>query len=184
MGVSVPRDEFERAFAANFASVHRYLHRRVGRDLADDLAAETFAIAYAQSDRFDPDRPVRAWLFGIATNLARRHYRDEERKLRAFARTGVDPVLGAGEDETIERADAAAERPRLATALASLRRRDREILLLHAWAELSDDEIATALDLPLGTVKSRLSRTRARLRNQFGLSGQERDERPAEEQAT
>jgi RNA polymerase sigma factor (sigma-70 family) len=61
----------------------------------------------------------------------------------------------------------------LADALASLRPGEREILLLHAWAELTDSEIAGALCLPLGTVKSRLSRARERLRNQLGAVGQE-----------
>jgi RNA polymerase sigma-70 factor (ECF subfamily) len=54
-----------------------------------------------------------------------------------------------------------------------LRRDEREILLLTAWAELTDAEIATALDLPLGTVKSRLSRAREKLRNRLGEVGQE-----------
>ena len=57
--------------------------------------------------------------------------------------------------------------------LASLRRDEREILLLHAWAELTDTEIAEALGLPLGTMKSRFSRTREKLRNQLGDVGQE-----------
>ena len=65
------------------------------------------------------------------------------------------------------------KRRELAEALAALRPDEREILLLHAWADLADSEIATALDLPLGTVKSRLSRTRERLRNQLADLGQE-----------
>jgi RNA polymerase sigma-70 factor (ECF subfamily) len=92
--------------------------------------------------------------------------------LRAYARTGVDPVLMA-EDEAVERADADARSRELAAALAELRRDEREVLLLHAWAELSDAEIANALGLPLGTVKSRLSRTREKLRNQLGGVGKE-----------
>jgi RNA polymerase sigma-70 factor (ECF subfamily) len=92
--------------------------------------------------------------------------------LRAYARTGVDPVL-AQEDETVARADADARHRELAAALAGLRRDEREILLLHAWAELSDSEIADALDVPSGTVKSRLSRTREKLRNQLTEVGQE-----------
>jgi RNA polymerase sigma-70 factor (ECF subfamily) len=92
--------------------------------------------------------------------------------LRAYARTGIDPVL-AQEDEAVERADADARHRELAAALAGLRRDEHEILLLHAWAELTDSEIADALDLPVGTVKSRLSRTREKLRNQLPEVGQE-----------
>lgn len=92
--------------------------------------------------------------------------------LHAYARTGVDPVL-AGWERADERLDAEARKRELAEALAALRRDEREILLLHAWAELTDSEIADAVGLPLGTVKSRLSRMREKLRNRLGEVGQE-----------
>lgn len=91
--------------------------------------------------------------------------------LQAYARSGVDPVL-AEEDTSLERLDAHATRPALAAALAELRHEEREILLLHAWAELSDPEIAESLSLPLGTVKSRLSRAREQMRNRLAAIGQ------------
>ena len=163
---------FDAAFEAEFATLHRYLGRRLGGSTADELAAETFAVAFRSWERLDPERPVRPWLYGIAANLVRHHWRKERRMLRAYARTGVDPVL-AEEDAAVERADADVQRRELATALAELRRDEREILLLHAWAELTDSEIAAALGVPLGTVKSRLSRTREKLRNQLGGVGQE-----------
>lgn len=163
---------FDDAFAAEFASLHRYLARRLGASAADELAAETFAVAFRSWERLDPERPVRPWLYGIAANLVRHHWRKERRMLHAYARTGVDPVL-AEDDEAVERADADARHRELAAALAGLRRDEREILLLHAWAELTDAEIADALDLPVGTVKSRLSRTREKLRNQLTAVGQE-----------
>jgi RNA polymerase sigma factor (sigma-70 family) len=163
---------FDAAFEAEFASLHRYLARRLGASSADDLAAETFAVAFRSWDRLDPKRPVRPWLFGIAANLVRHHWRKERRMLRAYARTGVDPVF-AEEDAAIARADADKRHRELAEALAELRRDEREILLLDAWAELTDSEIADALGLPIGTVKSRLSRARATLRNRLGEVGQE-----------
>ena len=92
--------------------------------------------------------------------------------LRAYARTGVDPVF-TDEDAAVERADADARHRELAAALAGLRKDEREILLLNAWAELTDAEIADALSLPVGTVKSRLSRTREKLRNQLTGAGKE-----------
>ena len=113
---------FDAAFAAEFAPLHRYLARRVGAAAADELAAETFAVAFRRWDRLDPERPVRPWLYGIAANLMRHHWRKERRMLRAYARTGVDPVFAE---------DAPAEDTReLAAALAELRRDEREILLL------------------------------------------------------
>ncbi|MGH3010013.1 MAG: RNA polymerase sigma factor [Gaiellaceae bacterium] len=163
---------FEAAFEAEFAPLHRYLARRVGASAADELAAETFSVAFRNWERLDPARPVRPWLYGIAVNLMRHHWRKERRMLRAYARTGVDPVF-AEDEEAVERADADARQRELAAALAELRSDEREILLLHAWAELTDSEIADALGIPAGTVKSRLSRTREKLRNQLGDVGQE-----------
>jgi RNA polymerase sigma factor (sigma-70 family) len=162
---------FEAAFEAEFAPLHRYLRRRVGAAAADDLTAQTFATAYSNWARFDHTRPLRPWLYGIAANLVRHHWRAERRMLRAYARTGIDPVT-SDEEDAVERADADVRGPLLAAALAELRPRDREILLLHAWAELSDGEIAAALAIPLGTVKSRLHRVRGRLRNRLGPEGQ------------
>ena len=163
---------FDEAFAAEFAPLHRYLARRVGASAADDLAAETFVIAFRNWEKLDPERAVRPWLFGIAANVMRHHWRKERRMLRAYARTGVDPVF-AEDDDAVERADASVRRLELAEMLAALSRDEREILLLHAWAGLTDTEIAEALGLPIGTMKSRFSRTREKLRNQLGEVGQE-----------
>jgi RNA polymerase sigma factor (sigma-70 family) len=165
------RSSFELMFEAEFSALHRYLRRRVGAASADDLASATFATAYANWSRFDSTRPVRPWLYGIAANLLRHHWRGERRMLKAYARTGIDPVLSE-EDATLDRVAADSSRRQLATALAALRPRDREILLLHAWAGLSDAEIAVALSLRIGTVKSRLYRTREKLRNQLCPGGQ------------
>lgn len=162
---------FEEVFAAEFRPLYRYLQRRIGATAAEDLAEGAFATAFANWGRLDPDRPVRPSLYGIAANLLRHHWRDERRMLRAYARSGVDPVL-ADDDEAVARVDGRAQQRALAAALAELRASDREILLLHAWAELSDSEIADALSLPPGTVKSRLHRMRERLRNRLDPEGQ------------
>lgn len=169
------RPVFAEAFQAEFPRLHRYLRRRVGPDLADELAAETFATAYANWDRFDTERLLRPWLYGIAANLLRHHWRTEHRQLRAYARTGIDPVV-EDLDDSLTRADADVRRRQLAAALAALGRDEKEILLLHAWADLSDAEIAEALAIPIGTVKSRLHRLRAVLRNRLGDIGQEPSE--------
>lgn len=173
---------FAQAFDAEFPALHRFLRRRVGAAAADDLAAETFAIAYARWERFDQARPLRPWLYGIASNLMQHHWRTERRKLRAYARTGVDEIVD-GLEASAGRLDARSRQRELAAALAALRPADREILLLHAWADLSDAEIATALSLPIGTVKSRLHRTRETLRNRLRPSGQELETPVAREEA-
>jgi RNA polymerase sigma-70 factor (ECF subfamily) len=162
---------FDEVFATEFGSLHGYISRRLGASAADDLTAETFAVVYRRWQDRDPSRPVRPWIYGIASNLIHHHWRKERRMLRAYARTGFDPVL-ADEELTLDRLDARTQRATLAAALAELRREEREVLLLHAWADLSDAEIAESLSLPVGTVKSRLSRARERLRNRLGLIGQ------------
>jgi RNA polymerase sigma-70 factor (ECF subfamily) len=166
-----------RAFAVLFdrhhAEIHRYLHRRVGITLADDLAAETFLRAFDARSRYDASHPdARPWLYGIASNLLRRHRRDEVRGLRAFARAGSPDGHDAGLEGVVARLDAAAQEAVLAEALASLPAREREVLLLHAWADLSYDEIAAALDVPVGTVRSRLSRGRERFRARLATTTQ------------
>lgn len=143
--------------------------------LADDLAAETFATAYTNWDRFDESRALRPWLYGIAANLLRHHWRKERRQLQAYARTGIDRAV-EDLDDSLDRAAADVQKRELAAAIANLGGAERDILLLHAWAELTDSEIAEALSLPLGTVKSRLHRTRSQLRNRLGPSGQKQKE--------
>jgi RNA polymerase sigma factor (sigma-70 family) len=162
---------FELVFDRHFDVVFRYLRRRVGRR----LAAETFAQALASRGRFDAAyADARPWLFGIAVNLLRHHYRREERELRAFARSGSDPL--ASEEPSLERLDAEASKAVVASALAQLPAIEREALLLYAWAELGYGEIAQALGIPVGTVRSRLSRARGRLRELLAASGQYAEE--------
>jgi RNA polymerase sigma factor (sigma-70 family) len=166
---------FDLVFDRHFDVVFRYLRRRVGRHRAEELAAETFAQALASRGRFDAVyADARPWLFGIAVNLLRHHYRREERELRAFARSGSDPL--ASEEPSLERLDAEASKAVVASALAQLPAIEREALLLYAWAELGYGEIAQALGIPVGTVRSRLSRARGRLRELLAASGQYAEE--------
>lgn len=175
---------FAEIFDRHFESVFRFLARRVGVVTAGDLASETFARAFEGRRRYRLERDdARPWLFGIATNLLRRQRRNEVRQLRAYARTGVDPVLG-GLDDADSRADAAAVGPALADALANLRADERDVLFLYAWADFSYVEIAEALGLPVGTVRSRLSRARAKVRELMAADGQELVEAPTTRDAT
>jgi RNA polymerase sigma-70 factor (ECF subfamily) len=150
---------FGAIFDRLFDAVHRYLHRRAGRDLADELAAQTFAVAFERRATCRATGSVLPWLYGIATNVLRRRRRAEGRQLRAYARTGVDRWAGY-EDEAAARADGSALGARLAAALAAMRPRERDALLLYALAELSYEEIAEALDVPVGTVRTWLHRAR------------------------
>jgi RNA polymerase sigma factor (sigma-70 family) len=150
---------FEPIFERHFAPIHRYLHRRAGRDLADELAAETFALAFERRASCRAIGSALPWLYGIATNLLRRRRRAERRQLRAYGRSGVDR-WAAYEDEAAVRADGSSRGGRLARALAAMRPRERDALLLYALADLSYEEIAFALQVPVGTVRTWLHRAR------------------------
>lgn len=154
-----------RAFMPLVERHHRvlfgYLARRVGRDIAEDVTSETFTRAYQHRDRYDQDRPdARPWLFGIATNLVRNQSRSELRQLRAYSRHGVQDRTHDDDDAVASRLDATAQSPRLAAALAALKPGDREALTLFAWNDMSYEEIAQVLEIPVGTVRSRLNRAR------------------------
>jgi RNA polymerase sigma-70 factor (ECF subfamily) len=162
-------DAFAAIFDRHYGAVHRYLSRRVGSARADDLAAQTFAVAFEKRASFRADTPAaRPWLLGIATNLMRNDRRTELRELEAVVRLGQEskrsvPAGIAGTDRGASLEDAA-----LAAALAKLGADQRDVLLLHAWGELSDAEIAQALQIAPGTVRSRLSRARRTLRKELG----------------
>jgi RNA polymerase sigma-70 factor (ECF subfamily) len=157
-------------------AVHTYVARRLGRDLAADVTAETFRIAIDQRQSFEPARgSARAWLFGIATNLIRRHWRTEERRLRAMARSvprGDHSGDQAGDsiDRVAERVDAGSDARAVLAAVAALETADRELLVLIVWEELRHDEVAQVLGIPTGTVRSRLHRIRRQLRE--SMSGE------------
>src|SRR3984893_9571985 len=80
------QDPFEAVVAAHHAEIHRYLVRTTSRSAeVDDLSQETFVRAYRAYQALPPDANVRAWLFAIATNLSRNHYRSEGRRRQAMA---------------------------------------------------------------------------------------------------
>ncbi|MFD8601540.1 RNA polymerase subunit sigma-70 [Streptomyces sp. TSRI0445] len=142
--------------------IHRYAARRLGEGAADDITAETFLIAFRTRARYDTaHRLARPWLYGIAANLIGKHRRTEVRVLKALARTGHDPVAASWSDRSDDRI--AVQAP-LAGALAALSPGDRHVLLLVAWADLGYQEVAEALRIPLGTVRSRLNRARRKVR--------------------
>jgi RNA polymerase sigma-70 factor, ECF subfamily len=163
-------DVFAAVFDRYYAEIHGFVARRLGRGRADDLASETFLIAFDRRRRYDLARAdARPWLYGIASNLIARHRRAEVRQLRALARADRREAV---EDERVDgRLDAQAQRGRLAAALLEIADRDREVLLLVAWAQLTCEEAAQALGIPAGTARSRLHRARRQTR--AALSGED-----------
>jgi RNA polymerase sigma factor (sigma-70 family) len=150
-------------FERHYDAVHGYLRRRLDRARADELASQTFLVAFDGRERFDRGRGgARPWLFGIATNLAHNHRRHEIVELRAAAALAPENVVAI--DGVEARLDAERLRGRLAQGLSELPAEEADVLCLLVWAELNQAGIADALEVPLGTVKSRLSRARGRLR--------------------
>jgi len=160
---------FAELFDRYFAQLHRYAARRLGRAGGDDVAAETFLVAFSRRDVFDPDKgTVRAWLFGIATHLIHGQQRDEIRGYRAYARAAAESSVPGHEDRATARVAAGTARNRIVAALADLSAGDRDALLLVVWGEMSHEEAAAALDIPVGTIGSRMHRARRRLRAALG----------------
>lgn len=160
-------------FDAYARDLLRYAAQRVGAQLAEDVVAQTFLVAYEQRHRFDAGRgELLPWLYGICTNLLRRQRRAEVRALRATAAAQAHAAdEAAPESRSAERLDAQRAVAHVATALARLPRRQREVLLLFAVAELEYAEIAAALGIPLGSVQSALHRARTKIRSALAATG-------------
>jgi RNA polymerase sigma factor (sigma-70 family) len=167
-------ERFAEVFDRYHAEIHGYVSRRLGPSLADDVASETFLIAFTRRQRYDvAHADARPWLYGIASNLIARHRRAEARHYRALARASVVDPVDADADRVAGRLDARTMRGRLAAALVEIQNRDREVLLLVAWAQFSCEEAARALGIPAGTARSRLNRARRKTRAALAATGKD-----------
>jgi RNA polymerase sigma-70 factor (ECF subfamily) len=161
-------ESFSTIFDRHAPHIHRYLARRLGVPAADDLLAETFLAAFRRRDRFDTTHPdARPWLYGIATRIVGQHRRNEEREYR-LRQAYVPATSEASHANRVTTAVAAQSLRRpLLEALAGLSAGDRDVVLLIAWEELRYEEVAAALSIPVGTVRSRLNRARRLLRERL-----------------
>ncbi|HUG52170.1 MAG TPA: sigma-70 family RNA polymerase sigma factor [Vicinamibacteria bacterium] len=153
-------DEMVRRYQRRvYATAVRIVRRH---DVADDVVQEAFLRAHQSLDRFDLSRPFGPWICRIAANLAVNHVRSprarEEGLPEAHAET---PSAGASPLTRVLDAEARRE---LGRALESLSDEQRAVFVLRVFDELSYKEIAQALEISMGTVMSRLSRARERLR--------------------
>ena len=159
-----------RAFAELFdrhaGVVGRYAARRLGPDAGEDILSETFLVAFARRKAFDTawDSAL-PWLFGIASRLIRKHRAKEAKHLRSTIESAhrEEHISHGDLETTIARLDAEISTRELAPRIASLSAKDRETLLLYAWGDLTYEEVAAALGVPVGTVRSRIHRVRTRL---------------------
>ena len=165
-------------FERHAGRIYNYCFRRTGDwALAEDLASTTFLLAWRSRGRAplqaDSALPL---LYGIATNVLRNQRRSLRRRREAFARL---PVERAEEPDFAEegstRLDDQVAMRQLLQLFAELPRREQDVVALCDWSGLSYEEAAAALDIPIGTVRSRLARGRRRLRELATTSGPEPD---------
>jgi RNA polymerase sigma factor (sigma-70 family) len=160
---------FALLFDRHAPSVYRYAAQRLGQDSAEDVMSETFLVAFEKRASYDVTIvDARPWLLGIATRLMHKHVRLEARAWKGMvadlaAHLSPDMIEQAG-----ARMDAARLTRRLRSALGALSAADRDTLLLYAWGDLDYAGVAAALDVPVGTVRSRLNRARRLLRSAAG----------------
>ncbi|HET7084284.1 MAG TPA: RNA polymerase sigma factor [Rhizomicrobium sp.] len=151
-------DAFGRLVHMHQQGLRAFLKRLGARD-ADDIAQEAFVFAWENIARFDPARPFRPWLFGIAWHKFREGKRSFLRRLMRQGR--------AADTEIVIRPDPGLKLD-LAKALAELPPEQRATLLLCLGCEFTHAEAAEALAMPLGTVKSHVARGREKLAAALG----------------
>jgi len=152
--------------------VRRYQHRvyatalRIVRrhDLADDVTQEAFLRAHRALASYDRDRPFGPWICRIARNLAINHVRSPEAREEALDEAAFDRFPAPASDGPLDAALEQEARSMLEEAIGRLPAEQRAVFVLRAFEDLSYNEIAEALDLSVGTVMSRLSRAREKLR--------------------
>jgi RNA polymerase sigma factor (sigma-70 family) len=156
-------DDFAAIYSRYLPSIVRYLRRRLGADAAEDAAADVFVRALRHGSLQHGDSHPLPWLYGIAANVILECRRSERRRLRALERLAAEPRAIPFSPDLAGQLD-----PLLMRGLRTLSRQDRETLLLIAWGELSYAETASALRIPIGTVRSRVARARAHLHADAG----------------
>jgi RNA polymerase sigma factor (sigma-70 family) len=157
-------DAFALLFERHAKAIYNYCFRRVGDwSAAEDLLSVVFLEAWRRRDKELPPGKVLPWLYGIATNVVRNRRRSERRYRMALARvpaTRPEDDFGAAVDIRLD------DERRMRDALALLKtlpRGQQDVFVLCAWGDLSYEDAAFALGVPIGTIRSRLARARRSL---------------------
>jgi RNA polymerase sigma-70 factor, ECF subfamily len=163
-------------FERHARAVYNFCFRRTADWAgAEDLTSIVFLEAWRRrADVQLKDGRALPWLLGVATNVVRNRWRSERRHRAALAR--LPRELGADFAADVDsRLDDERRMRATLRAVAKLPRREQDVIALCAWTGLSYEDAAVALGLPVGTVRSRLSRARARLRELEDADGHESD---------
>lgn len=145
--------------------IYNYCLRRVGgRETAQDLLSIVFLEAWRRKDKDLPSDKVLPWLYGVASNVVRHQHRSERRFAAALGRLPEPEPEPDFTDRADERLDHEGQADKTQALLRELPKREQEVFVLCVGMELSYEDAALALDLPVGTVRSRLSRARRRIR--------------------
>ena len=177
-------EAFGMLFERHGRTIYNYCFRRVGSwDGAEDLVSIVFLEAWRRLDKPLPKGKELPWLLGIATNVVRNRRRSERRYAAALSRVPRPTAEPSFADDSDERVDDEELMARALVLLARLPRREQEVFVLCAWSGLSYEDAAVARRMPVGTVRSRLSRARARLQELDPGIGHEGDRMQAIKEA-
>ena len=157
---------FGQLFSDHAQAVYRHVVRSTGNwSAAEDIVSLTFLEAWRLRERLRPDGDsVLPWLLGIATNVLRNTRRAARRHAAALIRLPPAEAMPDFADEIVNRMRDSEQLAAAAAALGRLRAAEREVFLLCVWSGLDYAQAAEALGVPIGTVRSRLSRARTKLR--------------------
>jgi RNA polymerase sigma factor (sigma-70 family) len=166
-------------FERHARTIYNYCFRRLGDwAAAEDLVSVVFLEAWRRRDQELPPGKVVPWLYGIATNVVRNRRRSLLRYAAALRRVAAPAVDVGFADDADARLDDEREMRAALELVRRLPRHEQEVLALCAWFELGYEDAALALGIPVGTVRSRLSRARNRVRELRAASGHEEEGRP------
>jgi RNA polymerase sigma-70 factor (ECF subfamily) len=164
-------EAFGRLFDRHVQAVYGFCARRCANlALAEDLTSATFLEAWRHRRHapLEDDERARPWLLGVANNVVRNALRGRRREDVALGRLPAPATAPAAEDDAAARATTEAGLRRALEAIAGLADGERDVVMLVLWSELSYEDAAVALDIPLGTVRSRLARARSKLQGTLG----------------
>ncbi|WP_078559075.1 RNA polymerase sigma factor [Streptomyces sp. PRh5] len=160
------REAFAELYESYARMVYNHAFRLTGDwSVAEEVMGDTFLDAWRTREQLEPgDGTLKPWLLGVATNKARNANRGIGRRLAFLARRPPPAPMADFADEAAGRIDDARRLAAVRTVFGRLRRGEQEVLALCVWSGLDYAQAAEAMGIPVGTVRSRLSRARARLR--------------------